>query len=142
MTVKIGKRKHESYRNQFVIKTEWMHGDADADSTEIKVFERDQEELFAAYVRVWERMKKVHHLNDSDDIYKKLEEFATDEPLIHKEIQDFKAECPDESHKYICAEIFNVPGDSTCDHQFAASFEAIEVSFYDKIGNEFSVTVK
>jgi hypothetical protein len=100
------------YRNKFVIEVKFMHGDADAYSTEECPCENEAE-----FTKIMEGLNDVPEspgFGGDDDVYYK---FFTE--LISV---DF------------------VPGDSTCDFQFLAAYDGHKGFFYDQAGNKFEAT--
>jgi hypothetical protein len=101
------------YRNKFVIEVEFMHGDADAYSTEECACKDEAE-----FTKIMEGLKNVPQDPGSggdDDEYR---DFFSN--LIG---EDF------------------VPGDSTTDHQFLAAYDGHTGFFYDQNGNKFEAEI-
>jgi hypothetical protein len=102
------------YRNKYVIRVEFMHGDADAETYEDYVC-RDRDD----FIRV---------LSAFDD--------CPQDPGSGGDEDAYDAWCEE-----MFGEGF-VPGDCTCDFQVRAAIRGCECFFFDEDGNEFTAELE
>jgi hypothetical protein len=101
------------YKNKFVIEVEFMHGDADAYSTEECPCEDEVE-----FTKIMKGLENVPQDPGSGGDDGEYADFFTN--LIG---EDF------------------VPGDSTTDHQYDAAYDGHKGFFYDQAGNKFEAEI-
>lgn len=102
------------YRNKYVIRVEFMHGDADATTYEDYVCKHQDD-----FIRV---------MSAFDD--------SPQDPGSGGDEDEYDSWCAE-----MFGEDF-VPGDCTCDFQVRAALRGCEGFFYDEEGNDFITTLE
>lgn len=114
MKLRVNRSSGNLRTNEYEVKIEFMHGDADGESYESYFFKQEKE-----VVKVLKELDKLKHLYRPDE-----EDY---EHTKSKILYDLMGE--------------DWPGDNTCDYQVRAAYNGYEVFFYDDYGTKWPVEV-
>lgn len=135
-------------KNKWIISVEWMHGDADAYTTE--KYEFDNGEDFKKVAEFFQKLfdfRKKHH-NLMCYICQNRAKEGWWERGNEDVLKDFFGECENlyEMFEKLSEEVgadIDAIGDSTADHQYIASPQKFKrLTHFDKDGIKFDITIE